>query len=281
MFDESQRFEPYTTALNVLTVINNQMVDQALNLYRTVVTSNPDDRIIFYTVCDQVSWQNQQRLNSAFVANDLVTVRVLTPTVKLPQHVATSHRIPKTAYYRVLVDQLLANYPVHKILYLDVDIVNVSGLRPLFATDLGTHIIEAVADGGDLERFPKLNLDYVPPTRYFNSGVLLIDVDQWRQHDIGSQVLEYAQANAALCKYHDQDALNAILHSNWEQIHPRYNAQTNIMLGETKRFSKDILQRVLCHPVLVHFCGHLKPWQREFPHAFLQRMYYNASPVSY
>lgn len=32
--------------------------------------------------------------------------------------------------------------------------------------------------------------------------------------------------------FHDQDALNAILYDQWLELHPRWNAQTHIILKE-------------------------------------------------
>lgn len=263
--------------INIMMVIDDQMVAQALNLCQTIIAHNPRERIHFYVVCEHVSRHYQAVLQWRFEDDPWVTMHLLTPNVALPPNVATSDRIPKAAYYRVLVDQLLVGQPVQRVLYLDVDMVNTGRLRSLYATDLGTKLIGAVADGGDLGRFAKMNLAHVPHERYFNSGMLLIDVARWRAEHVAQQVLAYAQANVKLCRYHDQDALNAILHDQWQPLHPRYNAQTNIMLGATQRFSKKVLQSVRQHPVLVHFCGHQKPWKNGFPHQFLEKLYYNAA----
>ena len=267
-----QRAQP----LNIMMVIDKHMVFQALNLCRTVIANNPHDALVIYLVCDNVTSAQRQTLIQAFAANPLVTIHLITPKMPLPTNVATSYRIPRTAYYRIFVDQLLAEYPIERVLYLDVDMVNTGALRPLYETALGQNVIGAVADGGDLNRFAKMQLAQVASDRYFNSGMLLIDVARWRRDHVGDDVLTYAQEHADRCRYHDQDALNAILHGQWHQLHPRYNAQTNIMLGQTRRFTQDVLRRVRAHPVLVHFCGHKKPWQADFPHPHLKQMYYGA-----
>ncbi|WP_461213714.1 glycosyltransferase family 8 protein [Lacticaseibacillus sp. GG6-2] len=263
--------------INIMLVIDRNMVFQALNLTRTILANNPQDALHFYIICDNVTTQQRRALTQAFANNPRVVIQLITPHIPLPANVATSYRIPKTAYYRIYVDQLLADYPVERILYLDVDMVNTGALRPLYDTALGANLIGAVADGGDLDRFEKMDLAQVSPDRYFNSGMLLIDVARWRRDQIATQVVAYAQENAERCKYHDQDALNAILHSQWQQLHPRYNAQTNIMLGETQRFSRDVLHSTRQNPVLVHFCGHMKPWRDDFPHPGLKRLYYGAN----
>lgn len=274
---EPTRLRALTQApINLMFVIDEQMVLQALKLLNTIIAHNRHEPLALYIVCDHVSWRWRQIFKQAVANLPQITLHLVTPHMALPKNLATSYRIPHTAYYRIYVDQLLASLPVSRILYLDVDMINVGALRPLYETDLGHNVIGAVADGGDLGRFAQMDLAHVPNTRYFNSGVLLIDVDKWRDAQIATQVLTYAQDFADRCKYHDQDALNAILHSSWQELHPRYNAQTNIMLGDTTRYDSQTLQAVRKQPVLVHFCGRKKPWRADFPHQALQALYYQA-----
>ena len=40
--------------------------------------------------------------------------------------------------------------------------------------------------------------------------------------------------------FHDQDALNAILYDQWLELHPRWNAQTHIILKEKHRLPSSI-----------------------------------------
>ena len=274
MQEQSSQLATAREPINLMFVIDEQMVLQALKLLHTIIAHNRHEPISLYIVCDHVSWRWRQILKQAVRHQPQISLHLLTPHMALPGNLATSYRIPHTAYYRIFVDQLLAELPVARILYLDVDMVNVDALRPLYETDLQQQVIGAVADGGDLGRFAQMELAHVPNTRYFNSGMLLIDVDKWRDAQIATQVLTYANDFADRCKYHDQDALNAILHSDWHELHPRYNAQTNIMLGDTARYDAQTLQEVRQQPVLVHFCGRKKPWRADFPHPQLQALYY-------
>lgn len=69
--------------------------------------------------------------------------------------------------------------------------------------------------------------------KYFNSGIMIIDVEEWRRNSISEKVISFINNNSKdMFVFHDQDALNAILYDKWYGLHPRWNAQTHIMLKE-------------------------------------------------
>src|SRR3546814_12428085 len=48
------------------------------------------------------------------------------------------------------------------------------------------------------------------PFRYFNSGVMLIDIARWMADDLAERLLGFIERNAAVCTLPDEDALNAV-----------------------------------------------------------------------
>lgn len=52
--------------------------------------------------------------------------------------------------------------------------------------------------------------------------------------NVTKRVLRYIHDNPEKLKFHDQDALNAILHDQWLQLHPKWNAQSYIMKREVE-----------------------------------------------
>ena len=53
---------------------------------------------------------------------------------------------------------------------------------------------------------------------YFNSGVLLINLDYWREHNITQQLLDFVCTNPNKCLLHDQDAINAVLYGKIRRL---------------------------------------------------------------
>jgi lipopolysaccharide biosynthesis glycosyltransferase len=142
-----------------------------------------------------------------------------------------------------------------RVIYLDADLLVLDDLRALWETDLGSASTGAVLDALD----PQLKMGSarwpgVPRVSdYFNAGVLLIDVGQWRAQGIAQQALAYLGAHPAT-PFSDQDALNVVLDERWKRLDARWNFQDHYQtrveeLGPDKR------------PAIVHFVTSLKPWK--------------------
>lgn len=62
-----------------------------------------------------------------------------------------------------------------------------------------------------------------------------------------------------------------MLHDRWLALHPKWNAQTYMMLNEVPHpevaGAKAYIE-ARQSPGLIHFCGHAKPWQGQSNHPF-------------
>ena len=92
---------------------------------------------------------------------------------------------------------------VRRVLYLDCDTVVLKPLRRLWETKLslsgaagkektaGTGFVMAAVQEPTIYSEVKEYLDLGKEEPYFNAGVLLIDLKQWRKEDLTRKVLEY------------------------------------------------------------------------------------------
>lgn len=115
-------------------------------------------------------------------------------------------------YYRLFIPSLFPEY--HKAIYIDSDIVLLDDIANLYNIDLEGNMIGAVPDGvvhdsKELQRYVEVN-DGVDGDKYFNSGVLLIDLDKFREEKVEERFIN------VLTKYNcdtvapDQDYLNIL-----------------------------------------------------------------------
>ena len=94
---------------------------------------------------------------------------------------------------------------------------------------------------------------------YFNAGVLLIDLERWRQQRITERAFEYLrQYPHSPCS--DQDALNVACDRAWRQLEPRWNIQNYWETQMSCITPGD-------GPGIIHFAGRLKPWQVSILHS--------------
>ena len=159
-------------------------------------------------------------------------------------------------YYRLLAPRLLpAN--LNKVLYLDCDIIVRRSLEELWNTDIADHALAAVPnndqDDGRILRLPT-------GAKYFNSGVLLINLQFWRQYNVPETAISFVRENPDKVQYWDQDALNATFIDQWVELPSRWNAQIDKWHPLGPGAEKDL--------AIVHFITEDKPWHWANKHPF-------------
>lgn len=174
-------------------------------------------------------------------------------------------RYPKSMYYRFLLPDLIADT---KVLYLDCDIIVRKPLSAFYNTDL-TDIAAAVvedAQGDDILLHNRIRYS----GKYFNSGVMLINLDYWRDNCIKDTLVDFILKNPDRCFYPDQDALNIVLENGVKFVDYGNNCQElwftkldRLQFSFTK-FSAVI--DAIKDPVIVHYTSTLKPWFYECKH---------------
>ncbi|MEL7067986.1 MAG: glycosyltransferase [Cyanobacteria bacterium J06581_3] len=169
-------------------------------------------------------------------------------------------------YYRLLIADLLPS-SIDRVIYLDSDLIAISSLEPLWATELAGNTVGAVENPGFVQH-SRLGIPQV--SKYFNSGVLLIDLDQWRRLDVRSQVIAYIEQNPDKIKLWDQDGLNAVLYDRWQELPMRWNIQRPLFFDECYKLQ---YADVLRDPAVVHFSGSTKskPWQYGTTHPYCRK----------
>jgi lipopolysaccharide biosynthesis glycosyltransferase len=150
-----------------------------------------------------------------------------------------------------------------KVLYLDSDLIVRSSLEMIWEINLEGYAVAAI-ENPPFQRNVELGLP--SGARYFNAGVLLMNLAYWREHDVVNRALSFIEENQQRLEYWDQDALNVILCESWLQLPSHWNAQH----GEFSdwRYGYE-LRKEIRDPAIVHFSGDgLKPWQWSLEHPF-------------
>jgi lipopolysaccharide biosynthesis glycosyltransferase len=104
---------------------------------------------------------------------------------------------------------------------------------------------------------------------------MLMNLDHWRRHGHAATVVDYIRNNPDNISAWDQDGLNAVLHSQWLELHPRWNAQTILFEHEGRNLPvpADVLALCLARPAVIHYTAKFKPWHYWCEHP-LKHEYY-------
>jgi lipopolysaccharide biosynthesis glycosyltransferase len=157
-----------------------------------------------------------------------------------------------TTYGRLLLPELLINED--SVLYLDADLIIEVDVTTLEGFDFQNNALAALSrstlrhalDNSFLTG--KLGLS--PETRYFNCGILFLDLAAWRSGHFKRECLSIAKKYPADLISHDQTLLNAVFGSRFTQLPevlncPWYAGKPRPAIGDK---------------MILHFLGSPKPW---------------------
>jgi len=225
---------------------------QLATLLRSIVESNRINwPVVCYVLSDAITEVTKKRVADSLPGGSAVIRWVPVDTVAFQDFWTAAH-VSKMTFARLLIPGVLPD-SVSKVLYLDSDILVLDDLRPLWEADLDGAIMGAVLDNLD-PHFKSGNPVYEEAPRvrnYFNAGMLLIDLCQWRRERVSEKALAYMSKHPRT-PFMDQDALNVVCDGRWKILDPRWNfhnAYRNIsQFKDTDR------------PGIVHFVSIMKPW---------------------
>ena len=192
----------------------------------------------------------------------------------------SSRQYPSEMYYRLLAGQLLPA-SLKRVLYLDPDILIINPLRPLWDTDLEGNIFGACAHTGKTEIANDISRLRLGTDKYYNSGVLLMDLEQARREIVPDALFSYAEEHRKELILPDQDMLNAIFGGrilNLPDILWNYDAR-NYSTYYLRTAGEANTDWVMANTAILHFCGKEKPWKSLYRHRFgiLYKHYMNLS----
>lgn len=164
-------------------------------------------------------------------------------------------------YYRLFAAQVM---PTERFLYVDADTLCDVDMSLLQSLDTGRYPaawvpeapLEQAVDRTVAEQLGNSTNDY-----YFNAGIMLINVGEWQKQKVTERAMQYIATYRPV--FHDQSALNYILHGNALVLDDKFNCMSNMRRNWpalTSPYGK--IGR------LIHFLDYPKPWDwmGEFVH---------------
>ncbi len=180
-------------------------------------------------------------------------------------------------FYRLIAHRIFPH--LDKILYLDSDTVVNDDLSDLYATDVSGFVMGAVRDVAPINNPDNKNGIYVREFSekyldggaYFNSGVLLLNLSQMREH--GDAAL---QTNVPL-KYPDQDIINVAFRGHIKMLPLRYNFVPGVEIDSV--FTGADADTTVENAAIMHFYA-AKPYVYEYvPRPAYSAFYKNATAL--
>lgn len=174
----------------------------------------------------------------------------------------------KYTFMKILIPQFLPK-SIDRCLYLDVDMLVLGNLSTLYDMNLQGKAVAGVEDYPYADKHKKrchLPLD----THYINSGVMLMDLKQWRAASKENCFDDFVEKKKHYMSINDQDVINSVFKKRILPISPCYNVTNlffgirNPLMGNFKKEWKEGRKK----PIIMHFTCERKPWLTEICHPY-------------
>lgn len=237
----------------------NQEIHDSDYIPRPYDLENHEEKYVFHVLTDGILDSTREK----FVKLQEELTKIFPTEIKI-------HVIPVTefigckmwqnsylAYYRLVMNRLLPSI-AKKALYLDgSDTLAGGDLRELFTLDLEDTFAAVAQNAGNtpfIGNAKKANYNDVKKL-YFNSGVMLVNLVEWRKHNMEERTLDYVKKHDLA--FVDQDALNILFDFNVIGIPHTWNMMIN---------KSDPQKEPIKHPKIAHFA--FKPWKSSSTNSF-------------
>ncbi len=242
--------------ITIISVCDNHYMIMLAALLKSIEKNHhSSEKIDYYIVEDEISSKNKQMLldstNKEMINIKWLKMSEITPKeFKLPLDYSS---FPLNIYIRLFIPHFIP-VQIEKAIYLDVDIIVLEDISKLWETNIGNKVIAGVVDRSGLVSNEWLgiknykDLGISPDAKYYNSGLLLIDPQKWRQLNITQKVIKCIHDNITFADFPDQYGLNVVFADQWFELDPRWNSQAMLAIEK---------------PFIIHFTGR-KPFYKSY-----------------
>lgn len=234
--------------------------------------ATPEHRYDIIVFGDKESRQEEEKLRSMAEGKEYISIRCIDmePFRDTVQQLESRNHLTLAAYYRLYIATICSEYA--KAIYMDCDILCHADVAELYMTDLGDNLVAAAYDRPvqDMDsewlngaRAYIESIGMKDARQCFNSGVLLLNLEQMRKENTQKHLLEVAALNKKY--WNDQGVLNICCQGRVHFLPEAWNFTTHMyelhtLSPETARECRELL----CsqnYKIIHYASGGIKPWQ--------------------
>ncbi len=209
-----------------------------------------------FIVDDGITSHNRKKLASSLGAGKM-KLNWIPMDEAIPDHMTIPFdrsSYPKNIHTRIFIPHFIPER-FEKIIYLDVDMILMRDISDLWNIGLGDNMLAAVMDPrlkvfsnswGGIMNYRELGFD--PETKYFNTGILVVNNKKWREEESAATVVRCISDNEKYANYPDQYGLNIVMANRWLELDPRWNSFADSAIPD---------------PYIIHFIGR-KPMYKTY-----------------
>lgn len=243
-----------------------------------LLNTEKPEKIRFFLIDDNIDEKNKALCLNTIEKNG-GRLSFVTANEDALKNAYISGSLTRAAYFRLDIPNILP-IDVERAIYLDCDLLVLDEIKKLWNYDMQNNPVAAVEDYGILSSKGKRaektkNFDWKEDDSYFNSGVLLIDVKQWRENNYAGKLIKLVGERSF--RHHDQDALNYMFMGKWGKLPIRWNVIPPIFnmmprIAFDSKMRKNAI-KALRNIGIFHYAGGYKPWEYDVYKGFNEKYY--------
>ena len=252
----------------------------------SLLMHNSDAQIVIYVIDNGISCESKKKLQKTVACFPLSQIRWIDFS-KWSEKLTLNMQWPisLSSYGRLFIGSMLPE-DVSRCLYLDCDMIICDCIDGLWSRDMHGCTIAAVQD--TVSRETKERIGVHCEEKYFNAGLLLIDLNKWRSIGAEQACLDFIAQYQGSVTHHDQGVLNGLFHQDVSILPLKYNVMTihyimsrakilKYFREESPFYSEEELAQAKAHPVVLHYTPSFtsRPWVKTCRHP-LKKLYWDA-----
>ena len=217
----------------------------------SILVHNEPRNIHFHVFDDGIASADLDRMTSMMrAAGANLSIYSITEALDRQPGFPQKAHYTRAAFGRLFIAEFLPK-TVNKVIYFDCDMICLSDLTELWSID--AEILGAVRDEWiDNNGYHKESINLPVNAKYYNSGLLLMNLKEWRRRKFSETIITYLRSTPRTL-YPDQDALNSLLWSEITELPAKWNVFISSPAGGQAVKNLRLAANI-------HYCAGFKPW---------------------
>ena len=259
----------YNNKINIVYSSDNNYAQHCCCSIASILLNSDDDSYLNFIILDGgiseknknkiISLKNIKEFNIKFY--DMKSVNFYDGFKLNREYISIS------TYYRLIMLNILDN-DIDKLIYIDCDTIVETNIKKLWDIDIENYSALVVDDECGISQCLRLALPV--KNRYFNAGILVLNISKLRESNFYNDCIKCYQDNEELITLQDQDILNIVLNGKCKYLDLNWNTNTRVYLGSNLKgfdtphfkryYSIEDSNNAKYNPYVIHYTDSIKPW---------------------
>jgi lipopolysaccharide biosynthesis glycosyltransferase len=215
----------------IVVACDNHYMPLLAGLIKSIeVNHQTEEHILFFILDDGISKRNKANLIGS-VSPEIFTIHWISKNKVIPEGMSIPYdnsSYPLIIHMRMFIPYFIPE-KYEKVIYMDVDMIVNDDISKLWNTDLKEFTVAAVIDvrirqfGNHHAIDNYVSLGFAAETKYFNTGLLLMNTRTWREKDLTPQIFKCIEDNRKFANYPDQYGLNVVFANAWLELDTKWS----------------------------------------------------------